>query len=68
MKYPREPLVVAAAIVAASLFGNVTSAWAQSVTTAFVNVNVIPMDSERVLPGHTVIVEGETIVAVGPAG
>lgn len=35
--------------------------------TAFVNVNVIPMDSERVLENHTVIVRGERIEAVGPA-
>ncbi len=34
--------------------------------TAFVNVNVLPMDSERVLPRHTVIVDGDRIVAVGP--
>ena len=35
---------------------------------AFTNVTVIPMDTERVLEGHTVVVEGERIVAVGPAG
>ena len=36
--------------------------------TAFVDVNVIPMDSERILPGHTVLVRGDRIVEVGPAG
>ncbi|PIQ63062.1 MAG: amidohydrolase [Bacteroidetes bacterium CG12_big_fil_rev_8_21_14_0_65_60_17] len=35
-------------------------------TTAFVNVNVLPMDSERVLERHTVLVDGDRIVAVGP--
>lgn len=35
--------------------------------TAFTNVTVVPMDSERVLEDHTVIVEGERIAAVGPA-
>ena len=35
--------------------------------TAFVNVNVIPMDTERVLENQTLIVEGDRIVAVGPA-
>ena len=35
---------------------------------AFVNVSVVPMDSERVLAGQTVLVRGETIVQVGPAG
>jgi imidazolonepropionase-like amidohydrolase len=35
--------------------------------TAFVNVNVIPMDTKQVLENQTVIVEGDRIVAVGPA-
>ncbi|MGH7510278.1 MAG: amidohydrolase family protein [Gemmatimonadales bacterium] len=34
---------------------------------AFVNVTVIPMDRERALPGVTVVVRGERIVAIGPA-
>lgn len=33
---------------------------------AFVDVSVVPMDAERVLGGHTVIVEGDRITAVGP--
>ncbi|MEZ4663933.1 MAG: hypothetical protein R2911_40890 [Caldilineaceae bacterium] len=36
-------------------------------TTAFVNVNVILMDSEAVLANQTVLVEGERITAIGPA-
>ena len=36
-------------------------------TYAFVNANVIPMDSERVLSEHTVVVQNGRIVAVGPA-
>src|SRR5579859_4509687 len=35
-------------------------------TTAFVHVNVVPMDRERVLRDQTVIVEGDKIVAIGP--
>ncbi len=35
--------------------------------TAFVNVNVLPMDSERVLMHQTVLIDGDRIVAVGPA-
>jgi imidazolonepropionase-like amidohydrolase len=35
-------------------------------TTAFTNVNVIPMDTERVLENHTIIVEGNRITAIGP--
>lgn len=34
-------------------------------TTALVNVSVVPLDSERVLAGHTVLVQGERIVALG---
>jgi hypothetical protein len=35
---------------------------------AFVGVNVVPMDSERVLENHTVIVRDGRIAALGPAG
>ena len=35
--------------------------------TAFVNVNVVPMDSERVLNGQTVIVRDGRIVEIGAA-
>jgi hypothetical protein len=33
--------------------------------TAFVDVNVIPMDTERVLHGQTVLIENGTIAAIG---
>jgi imidazolonepropionase-like amidohydrolase len=36
-------------------------------TTAFVDVHVVPMDRERVLPRQTVLVEGGRITALGPA-
>jgi hypothetical protein len=36
--------------------------------TAFVNVNVVPMDSERILNGQTVIVRDERIIEIGAAG
>lgn len=36
-------------------------------TVAFVNVNVVPMDSERVLNDQTVVVRGDRIVQIGPA-
>jgi hypothetical protein len=35
--------------------------------TAFVDVNVVPMDTERVLANQTVLVEGGRITALGPA-
>ena len=36
-------------------------------TVAFVNVNVIPMDSERVLQAQTVLVQGDRILEIGGA-
>ena len=36
-------------------------------TVAFIGVNVIPMDRDRVLQNHTVIVQDGRITAVGPA-
>lgn len=35
---------------------------------AFTNVNVLPMDTERSLVGHTVLVDAGHIVALGPDG
>lgn len=35
---------------------------------AFTNVTVVPMDGERVLADHTVVVRGQRITEVGPAG
>lgn len=39
----------------------------QAQVVAFTNVNVVPMDSERVLRDQTVVVRGAEIVEVGPA-
>ena len=33
--------------------------------TAFTNVNVIPMHTDEVLPGHTVLVQGDRIIGLG---
>ena len=35
--------------------------------TAFVNVSVIPMDRNRVIPGQTVVVQGGRIVSISPS-
>lgn len=43
----------------------VSPAHARDNTTAFVDVNVLPMDSSRVLRRQTVVVENDTIVAIG---
>lgn len=34
---------------------------------AFVDVSVIPMDSERILQHQTVLIKGDRIAAIGPA-
>jgi imidazolonepropionase-like amidohydrolase len=39
----------------------------QPSVAAFVNVTVIPMDGERLLPNHTVIVRDGKVAALGPA-
>lgn len=39
----------------------------QPATTAFIAVNVLPMDSERVLPRQTVLVRDHKIAAIGPS-
>jgi hypothetical protein len=40
---------------------------ARAGVTAFVDVNVVPMDQERVLANQTVLVEGGKITALGPS-
>lgn len=40
---------------------------APAATVAFVDVSVLPMDTERVLTEQTVLVRGDRIVTVGPA-
>lgn len=53
------PLLVALLVAA--------PAAAQETTFAFTGVTVIPMDRERTLAGHTVVVRGDRIVEMGPA-
>lgn len=56
-------LAVLVAVAAAA----VPAAAQERGTYAFTGVNVIPMDSERVLEDHTVVVQDGRITAVGPA-
>src|SRR5688572_1863289 len=44
-----------------------TAATPSPSTTAFLNVTVLPMDSERTLANQTVLVKGDRITQVGPA-
>lgn len=55
------------AAIALSLLLAAAGAQAQDQVTAFVNVNVVPMDRERVLANQTVIVRNGSIAELGPA-
>lgn len=53
---------------AAALVGTVACGGAEAQeVAAFVGVTVVPMDAERTLPGHTVVVRDGRIVEVGPS-
>ena len=65
MQSNRNRLSWLASFLAALLIAGPAAAADRSTVTAFVNVNVIPMDRERVLRGQTVIVEGGRIAAIG---
>ena len=64
---PRRIASAAALLLAAVLPPAACAQGAADAVTAFVDVTVIPMDAERTLPGHTVLVQGDRIVAVGPS-
>jgi hypothetical protein len=59
--------IPAAALLLGAVLPPAACAQSASDVTAFENVTVIPMDSERSLRGHTVLVQGDRIVAVGPS-
>lgn len=65
--------IAALALAQLCLFATIGAASAQpnpssdTGLTAFVGVNVIPMDSERVLHDQTVLVRDKRIVSIGPA-
>lgn len=66
------PSALVRSALAVAWLGNAVVVTAQSVrgtampSVAFVNVTVVPMDLERVLPHHTVIIEDGVITRVGP--
>ena len=47
--------------------GTASSSRTKDRATAFVNVNVVPMDKEQVLVGQTVLIRGGRIAEIGPA-
>lgn len=60
--------LTAALALAAACGGAEPPAEPAGPVTAFTNVTVVPMDSERVIPAQTVVVRGDRIAEIGPAG
>ena len=62
--------ILAAVALAATLLSSSPSNQpvAQGAATAFIGVNVLPMDSENVLADQTVVVTNGTIASIAPAG
>ena len=48
-----------------AIVGTLLAGTALADTTAFVNVNVLPMSTDDIVPAQTVIVEDRTIITVG---
>jgi predicted amidohydrolase len=66
MTFKQTLLAIAVVGLPACVFSVSASAQAlQPTTVAFINVNVIPLDSERIEPRRTVLVRADRIVAVG---
>lgn len=59
-----KTLILALAFLATTVAAHADDAAPR--TVAFVNASVVPMDTERVIPNQTVVVEGGKIVAIGP--
>ena len=68
MKHARfRHILPATALLLSAMIPSAACAQAADQVTAFENVTVIPMTDQRALSGHTVLVRGDRIVAVGPA-
>jgi len=62
-KWFRLPIIILTFWIQANV-----AVWARpEKTTAFVNVNLVPMTAETIIPDQTVIVKGTRIIAIGPS-
>lgn len=76
LKMAQQQLILAATLAAAVLAQScqpptdipALEAIVSSADLAFVNVNVVPMDEERILEHYTVLVERDLVTWFGPAG
>lgn len=64
---PMSRLILTCLALAGCLPALIASQTPPAPVTAFTNVTVVPMDRQRTLPDHTVIVRGERIAEIGPA-
>ena len=62
-----SPRLALLALVLGGAPPGVAAQGSASAPIAIVNVNVLPMDQERVLPGQTVVIERGVITRIGPA-
>lgn len=67
MKFDRMLVLALLACSAPAAAQEAPPSWRQPGPVAFVGVNVVPMDSERVLENQTVVVHDARITAIGPA-
>ena len=67
MKRRKTSTLAVASILAWALLAPSEPVAAQSGTTAFTNVAVLPMDRERVLENHTVVIQNGVIQEVAPS-
>ncbi len=65
---PTFPFALIASLLVACRPGPTQDVGAPARAVAFVNVNVVPMDRDRVLTDQTVVVVNDKISAIGPAG
>ena len=67
MLLPTRNLISAVLIFGSVLLADVAAADSHTEIKAIVNVNVIPMDINRVIKGQTVVIEGREITVIGAA-
>jgi imidazolonepropionase-like amidohydrolase len=62
-----NPLSLPVALLVAAVVTVMSAAQPAEPTIAFTNVTVIPLDRERTLPDHTVVIRGERVIAMTPS-
>jgi imidazolonepropionase-like amidohydrolase len=63
----RLPILLTLIIIGFLIFVSPASVQVKTQTVAFVNVNIVPMDAERIIKEQTVIIRDGRIAEIGPA-